>query len=45
MVPWWARKPACVGACRLWVSAAAVSLWFMVAINNLVNGGVIVMLR
>jgi hypothetical protein len=43
VVPWWARKPACVGAWRSRRSAAAVKRWFMVAIKSLVKGGVIAM--
>ena len=39
IVPWWALKPACVGACKFCYVATSDSLLFITAINSLDRGG------
>jgi hypothetical protein len=44
IVLWCALNPACVGACKLFLSAVFVKRLFITAINSLDNGGVTAML-
>ena len=44
VVVWWARKPACGGACRLPLLAVSVRRWLTSAIRTFAKGGVIAIL-
>ena len=44
IVPWWALKPACVGACNYLEIATSVKRLFIIAMNSFERGGATAML-